>query len=63
MNSLTPIFVSVNDAKRLLCLGHTKIYELMNAGAIERVKSGSKTLIRYESVKRYADSLKEAEDA
>jgi excisionase family DNA binding protein len=60
METLTPIFVTVNEAKRLLSLGHTTVYQLMNSGALERVKSGGKTLISYESVKRYAESLREA---
>ena len=60
METLRPIFVSVNEAKRLLSLGHTRVYELIGSGALERVKSGSKTLISYESVRRYADSLREA---
>jgi excisionase family DNA binding protein len=59
MENLAPIFVTVNEAKRLLSLGHTRVYELMNAGALERVKSGGKTLISYESLRRYADSLRE----
>jgi excisionase family DNA binding protein len=58
MEQLEPIFVSVSEAKRLLSIGHTRIYELMNAGAIEKVKDGGKTLIPYESVKRYAASLR-----
>jgi excisionase family DNA binding protein len=60
MDTLTPIFVTVNEAKRLLSLGHTTVYQLMNDGALERVKSGGKTLISYESVTRYAESLREA---
>lgn len=63
LETLNPIFVTVNDAKRLLSLGHTRLYELMNSGEIEKVKAGSKTLIPYESVKRYAASLREREAA
>jgi excisionase family DNA binding protein len=59
MEALNPIFVTVNEAKRLLSLGHTTVYQLMNSGALDRVKSGGKTLISYESVRRYADSLRE----
>jgi excisionase family DNA binding protein len=55
---LPPIFVTVNDAKRLLAIGHTHIYKLMKSGEIEKVKSGGKTLIVYGSVVRYAESLK-----
>jgi excisionase family DNA binding protein len=57
MEQLTPIFVTVNEAKKLLAVGHTRIYELMNAGKLEKVKDGGKTLIPYDSVKRYAASL------
>lgn len=55
---LPPIFVTVNEAKRLLSIGHTRIYELMRSGDLEHVKSGGKTLIFYESVVRYAESLR-----
>lgn len=62
MEQLAPIFVTVNEAKRLLACGHTRIYELMNSGQIEKVKAGGKTLIPYDSLQRYAGSLrKEAE--
>jgi excisionase family DNA binding protein len=60
MENLTPIFVTVNEAKRLLAVGHTKLYELLRAGEIDHVKSGSRTLIPYESLTRYAASLREA---
>ena len=55
---LPPIFVTVNEAKRLLSLGHTRVYELIRSGELERVKSGGKTLIIYASVLRYAESLR-----
>jgi len=55
-----PIFVSVNDAKRLLSLGHTRIYQLMKSGQIDRVKHGGKTLIPYASLVRFAASLPKA---
>ena len=57
MEQLPPIFVTVEEAKRLLRIGHTRIYELMNAGSIEKVKSGSRTLIPYKSLTDYAASL------
>lgn len=59
IGDLPPIFVSVNDAKRILALGHTRLYALLKSGDLERVKSGGKTLITYASVLRYADALKE----
>jgi excisionase family DNA binding protein len=60
MEAPDPIFVTVNEAKRLLSLGHTRVYQLINSGQLERVKHGSKTLIPYASVKRFADSLSKA---
>lgn len=63
MQNLTPFFVTVDEAKRLLAVGHTRIYELMKAGEIERVKSGAKSLVTYESLSRYAASLREREVA
>jgi hypothetical protein len=57
---LPPIFVSVNDAKRMLALGHTRIYELMKSGDLVKVKSGNKTLITYESVLSYSEKIKRA---
>jgi len=51
------LFVTVEEAKRLLCIGHTRIYQLMNAGQIDRVKLGGKTLIPYDSLMNFAASL------
>lgn len=55
-----PIFVSVEEAKRLLSLGHSRIYQLMRSGEIDYVKQGAKTLIRYDSIQRFANSLSKA---
>jgi excisionase family DNA binding protein len=38
-------------------LGHTKTYELINSGAIDAYKVGSKTLITKSSVRRWRASL------
>lgn len=62
-DELAPIFVTVNEAKRLLACGHTRIYELMNSGQIEKVKDGGRTLIPYDSLQRYAASLRKAVSA
>lgn len=56
---MEPIFVSVNEAKRLLSVGHTRIYELMGSHELDRVKCGCKTLITVESIRRYAAKLVE----
>ena len=56
---LVPLFVSINDAKRLLCIGHSRIYEMIRDGQLERVKNGGKTLIPYASITAFAASLRE----
>ena len=58
--TLTPIFVTVNEAKQVLSLSHSRVYQLMRSGALDYVKHGAKTLIRYDSVTRFADSLSKA---
>lgn len=52
-----PFFASVNETKRLLNLGHTRVYQLMSAGELEKVKDGGKTQITYPSIRRYAAKL------
>lgn len=52
-----PIFASVHETKRLLSLGSTRVYELMNANELEKVKAGAKTLITVASIQRYAKKL------
>ena len=50
-------FTDVADAKKFLCCGTTRLYELINAGEIRRVKDGAKSLILVESLERYAEKL------
>lgn len=54
---IDPIFVSITDAKRLLGVGHTRLYELVREGELEKVKSGNKSLVTYESILRYSAKL------
>lgn len=54
---IEPIFVSISDAKRALGVGHTRLYELIRDGELEKVKSGNKSLITYESILRYSAKL------
>lgn len=60
---MRPIFVDTAGAKQALCCKTTKLYELINAGEIERVKLGAKTLITIESIERYAAKLAMREEA
>ena len=56
---MTNRFTDIAGAKKYLCCGTTKLYQLINSQKIQRVKAGSKSLIVVESLARYADSLME----
>jgi excisionase family DNA binding protein len=50
---MEPLSVTIKGFTRITGLGRTKTYELMNAGEIERVRAGGRTLIAYDSVRAY----------
>lgn len=52
------LLMSVGDGKRALCVGHTKIYQLIGAGEIEAVKIGAKTCIVVASAVAYVERLR-----
>ena len=52
--------MSVADTEHLLCIGHTKLYELVNAGEIEVVKQGKKTCVVVDSTVAYIERLRAA---
>ncbi len=54
---MKPINVSILDAARILGIGRSKLYELINDGALETVKLGTRTLVRVASIKAFSDSL------
>lgn len=60
MNAPPRLFLTIKEAKEQLRIGHTRIYQLMNSGKIEKVKLGRKTLIPCESVDSYVASLRSA---
>jgi excisionase family DNA binding protein len=45
-----PIAVSVSEAARLLSIGRTKVYELINDGTLRTVKVGRRTLVAMASI-------------
>ena len=49
---MEPISVSVADACRAIGLGRTKFYELIDSNQVETVKLGTRTLVKYDSLKR-----------
>lgn len=45
------VFVSVNEACRLVGLGRTTMYRLIDEGQVETVKIGSRRLVRVASLR------------
>lgn len=48
---MQPETVSVAEAARLIGLGLTKTYELINAGELHSLKIGRRRLVRVESIR------------
>lgn len=57
MSSTDPILVPLNEAAVMLGRCRRSLYDLIAVNAIEAVKSGRCTLVKYESLKRYVASL------
>jgi excisionase family DNA binding protein len=58
-----PILCSVPNACAIIGLGMSGLYELIGAGKIVAVKSGTRTLIRVDSLHKYANGLPSAKVA
>ncbi len=60
-NAETPtmeqIAVSIPEAAKLIGIGRTSLYKLFDEGVITPRKSGRRTLILVEDLRRYAQSL------
>lgn len=54
-----PMAVGINDACRLLGVGTTTLYRLMNEREVKAVKAGRKTLITVQSICEYLERLPE----
>lgn len=52
---MEPITTSINGAAKALSLGRTSIYALINAGRLETIKLGRRTLIVTASIRRLVD--------
>jgi excisionase family DNA binding protein len=57
VNQMTPIFVSVKEAARILGLGTWSVYKLLDDQLIASQYQGRKRLVRVDSLREYADSL------
>jgi excisionase family DNA binding protein len=51
---MEPVCISVGETARALGIGRTKVYELINAGQLETVKIGRRTLVRTASIRAVA---------
>lgn len=56
-----PLAYRIEDARRCLGLGTTKIYELIATGALDARKAGGRTLITAESLRAYLAGLPRAD--
>ena len=56
-----PLTYRVEDARRMVGLGATKLYELIGAGVLDARKAGGRTLITGDSLRRYVASLPKAD--
>jgi excisionase family DNA binding protein len=55
------IVVTVNEACRLLRIGRTKLYEVINSGGLVARKQGSRTVFLWNELKQSAESLPKME--
>ena len=58
---LEPLVYRIEDAKRMIGSGTTKVYELIAAGVLDARKAGSRTLITGASLRRYVADLPKAD--
>ena len=49
-----PLLVTVAQGRAAINVGHSKFYDLINAGRIKVVKVGSRTLVNYASLEALA---------
>ena len=57
VSQISPIFVSVKEAARILGLGTWSVYKLLDAQEIASQYQGRKRLVRFDSLQEYADNL------
>jgi hypothetical protein len=58
--SLEPLVVSVQEAERITGHGKTRLYEELAKGNIIAKKSGTRTLIIFDSLRKYIAALPNA---
>lgn len=58
-----PIFISVKEAARLIGLTTWSMYQLLDKQAVKSQYHGRRRLVRYDSLRDYADGLPEYPEA
>jgi len=53
--------VTIPRACQITGLGRSTIYRLFESGQLQRLKSGTRTLIKIDDLERYIESLTDAE--
>jgi len=49
---------TITEARRLIGLSHSKIYEELNSGRLRAVKCGRRTLVPHEALEEWIASLR-----
>lgn len=57
VSNIKPLLVPLNDGFRVIGVGRTKGYQLIDEGKIQMVKVGKKSLVVVASLEAFADNL------
>lgn len=52
---MEPVLCSIADAARMLGIGRTKAYELIEDGSLTTITIGTRRLVKVDSIKRLAE--------
>ncbi|MGB3318808.1 MAG: helix-turn-helix domain-containing protein [Sphingopyxis granuli] len=52
---MDPVLCSITDAARMLGIGRTKAYELIDEGSLATITIGTRRLVKVDSIKRLAE--------
>jgi excisionase family DNA binding protein len=62
-HSLNPILVGIPEAARLMGLGRSKLYQILNEGELNLIKLGGRSLVSVDELRSYvAEKLAKAAD-
>ena len=54
---IAPKLVGISEAARIIGIGRTRLYQLIDKGDLESVHLGQRHLVKYDSIERFVDSL------